>query len=60
MLCEPDKHVISDLPISFVCLSASIRALTRFKYKGGRSLKAAIRELKGTGAVKGDYDSKLS
>ena len=42
VLCTRQKYVIRDLPISFVCLSASIRALTRFQYKGGHSLKEAI------------------
>ena len=30
VLCSRQKHVIRDLPMSLVCLSASTRALTKF------------------------------
>ena len=55
ILCSRLKHVIRDLPISLVCLSASIRALTKFRaYKEAHSRKEAIHYLKGIEAMMGE------
>ena len=55
VLCSRQKHVIRDLPIPLVCLSASIRALTKFRaYKEAHSRKEAIHYLKGIEAMMGE------
>ena len=55
VLCSRQKHVIRDLPISLVCLSASIRALTKFRaYKEAHSRKEAIHYLKDIEAMVGE------